>query len=371
MTQDTLLPPTWVATPAALQKLAAELVRQPRVAVDTESNGLHAYREQVCLVQFSAPGHDWLVDPLALAHLDALADLFADAGIEKIFHAAEYDLFCLQRDFGFQFAGIFDTMIAARALGKPQVGLGSLLKEFFELELNKRYQRADWGRRPLSPEMLLYAQQDTHYLFDLRDRLMAELQEAGRLGIVHDDFALVCMVEPPGQHNGQAWERLDPRNNLSPREQTVLHALLEARETAAARLDRPVFKVVGNDLLVTLAKETPHDRAGLLKAGMTTHQADRFGHDLLPAIRRGLGADLVERTPKRRTPNAFVRRLDHLRTWRKKLAAEWKVESDVILPRRLLFALAENGPTDFDAIMALSPWRLENFGEPLRKLATR
>ncbi|PIX46945.1 MAG: hypothetical protein COZ54_02550, partial [Anaerolineae bacterium CG_4_8_14_3_um_filter_59_70] len=161
MPSSKLQPPVWISTPVALQKLAGELTRQPRLAVDTESNSLHAYREQVCLIQFSTHETDYLLDPLKLNDLSPLAPIFANPKIEKTFHAAEYDIITLKRDFGFSFANIFDTMQAARILGYKQVGLDSILAERFGVVVNKRYQKADWGRRPLSRDELNYARFDT------------------------------------------------------------------------------------------------------------------------------------------------------------------------------------------------------------------
>ena len=117
MSAGKLPQPTLVTKPSQLKRLADKLAKQPVVAVDTESNSLYAYQEQVCLVQFSIPGTDYLVDPLVLLDLEPLRPIFADPGIEKVFHAAEYDVICLKRDFEFTFGGLFDTMVAARILG--------------------------------------------------------------------------------------------------------------------------------------------------------------------------------------------------------------------------------------------------------------
>jgi ribonuclease D len=127
MTVETLPPPVWVDDQINLKRMAEHLSMQTRVAVDTESNSLHAYRERVCLIQFSTPKRDYVVDPLALEDLSLLAHLFSSAKVEKIFHAAEYDLICLKRDFGFEFNNLFDTMQAARILGYQYVGLDSIL----------------------------------------------------------------------------------------------------------------------------------------------------------------------------------------------------------------------------------------------------
>ena len=132
----------------------SELRLQARIAVDTESNSLHAYRERVCLLQFSTAQQDYVLDPLAMTDLSALGPVLLDPAIEKIFHAAEYDILCLRRDYGFGFDNIFDTMQAGRILGRKLAGLDRLLEDKFGLKVSKRLQKADWGARPLSPELL-------------------------------------------------------------------------------------------------------------------------------------------------------------------------------------------------------------------------
>ena len=203
MTKQVLPPPVWVDKPNALKQMIADLAAQARVAVDTESNSLHAYREQVCLIQFSTRKTDYVVDPLAIDDLSFLGPLFSNSKIEKIFHAAEYDLICLRRDFGFQFANLFDTMHAARVLGYQFVGLDNLLAEKFQFEMDKRHQKADWAMRPLTPAQLDYARLDTHFLFDLRDVLEAELKEQDHLPIALEDFARACHVDFPKEKSNE------------------------------------------------------------------------------------------------------------------------------------------------------------------------
>src|SRR5690349_333581 len=169
--------PVMVSSSRALSELARRLQDETLIAVDTESNSLFAYREQFCLIQISTRTEDWVVDPLALHDLSPFAPLFADPNIEKVFHAAEYDLMCMKRDFGFTFANLFDTMLSARMLGRKVIGLGNMLEEFFGIQVDKRYQRADWSIRPIPMEQLRYAQQDTHYLPALHDILVTQLTE--------------------------------------------------------------------------------------------------------------------------------------------------------------------------------------------------
>ena len=181
-------PPIWVDTPDMLDSMIQRLNQEPVIAVDTESDSLYAYFEKVCLIQFSVPGADYLVDPLALKDLSSLAPIFADAAVEKIFHAAEYDVMVLRRDYNFEFANLFDTMLASRILSWPRYGLGSILAERFGVTQDKRMQRHNWGRRPLTTAEMEYARLDTYYLLDLRELLLAELQKTDLLAEAQETF---------------------------------------------------------------------------------------------------------------------------------------------------------------------------------------
>ena len=365
---ERLPPPVWVATSTALDSLSRDLLGQPRIAVDTESNSLHAYREQVCLVQFSTPQTDYLVDPLALIDLGPLAPVFADPHIEKIFHAAEYDLVCLHRDFGFTFANIFDTMQAERILGYEKVGLDAALEKYFNVIVNKRFQKADWGERPLAPDLLAYARFDTHYLIPLRDKLRAELEAKGLWTLAGEDFRRACWVNGEHAESAEPWERFANRRDLNLRELTILRELAIVRERIAEKLDRPPFKVVTDDKLIAMARAVPKTRKELAETGLSVKQLDRWGTEILSAVGRGAGAPLVKRRQAQRPDEAVLRRLDALKVWRKKVAAQAGVESDIVLPRPYLVPLAERGGSDLKSILESSPWRLEQYGEQILKV---
>jgi ribonuclease D len=369
---ETLPPPVWVNSKQLLQQLMDDLVTQSRVAVDTESNSLHAFREQVCLVQFSTTHADYLVDPLALKDLSLLAPIFSDPKIEKIFHAAEYDLICLRRDFHFTFANLFDTMQAARVLGYPAVGLDRLLGDKFKIQTDKRHQKANWAARPLTKEQIHYARLDTHYLFDLRDVLEKELREKGRLVFALEDFARACLFEEhKPKVNGESWGRFSARKDLSLRELTILAYLCKWRDKEAEKLNRPPYKVIMDDVFVLLAKNPPEQKVDLSAVGLSEKQINLWGDGVLAAIRHGIAAPLVERRQVEAKNDAFLRRLEKLKVWRKNLGLEMGVESDVILPKPYLSALAENPPKDVDElalVMKGSPSRVEKYGAQILKL---
>jgi len=354
-----------VDTPAALHDLIQDLSRQTRLGVDTESNSLYAYRERVCLIQFSTPETDYLVDPLALDDLSPLGVIFADPNIEKVFHAVEYDLLCLRRDFHFTFANVFDTMHAARVLGYPKVGFDALLKCFFNLHLDKRFQKANWGKRPLPAHLQKYAQLDTHYLPRLHDHLYRELAASGRLTLAQEDFCRACHESIPLSQEldpQEPWKRFAQHRDLTLRDLTILRELLALREQIAAHLDRPPFKVIGDDKLIAIARSQPRSKEELAGLGLSKPQIARWGSVLLEAVAQGQQAPLVERRSSPPPKEIILRRLEALKTWRKQVAQEMGVASDIVLPRSYLMPLAIHGPQALTSVLADSPTRLERFG---------
>lgn len=372
MTNQTLPPPVWVDKPDTFNQMLGDLTAQPRLAVDTESNSLHAYREQVCLIQFTTPGKDYVVDPLVLQDMSALGPIFNNPSIEKIFHASEYDLICLRRDFGFQFANLFDTMHAARVLGYPFVGLDNLLAEKFQFEMDKRHQKADWAVRPLTPAQLDYARLDTHFLFDLRDVLEGELRERDRLHIALEDFARAAKVDISKEKvNGTSWKRFSVRKDVTPRELTVLSELCLSRDRIAERMNRPVFKVIADSVLLDIARHLPEKDVDLAALGLSSKQIRLWGSEVLDAVKRGTVAPLVEREQAKRPSDRTLKRLEKLKNWRKKVAQEMGVESDIVLPKVYLNLLAENPPRslqELETIMHDSPTRFQRFGDQIYRL---
>lgn len=362
-----LPPPVWIDRPEALQHILPILRREPRLAVDTESNSLHAYREQVCLIQISTPTTDYLLDPLELLDLSLLAPIFADPGIEKVFHAVEYDIICLKRDFGFEAINIFDTMQSARILGYPQVGLDALLGLKFDLQVDKRYQKADWAYRPLSPEMLNYARLDTHYLLRLRDELQAELEAAGLWELAREEFLRLAKLNGNGRSETPAWQRLGGKQKFTERQLTILKELCDWRDRMAERLSRPTFKVIDDKRIIALALAAP-ERPDELSKMLTEYQRRRFGTEILQAVRRGQTSPTVFRPRSTRPKQAFLDRANALGTWRKNAARKLRLESDIILPKAWMQAIAEQVPRNREELAPLmpdSPWRLERFGDEI------
>jgi ribonuclease D len=361
--------------------MLAQLRGRPALAVDTESNSLYAYQERVCLIQISVPGTDYLVDTLALRDISGLGPLLADSEILKVLHGAEYDLSVLNRDFGFTLANLFDTMWASRILGWPAHGLAALLKDHFGVNLNKRYQRANWGLRPLPPEQLDYARLDTHYLLPLHQIQVQELDLAERWPQAQHRFAKLVQTryEPRGFDPDGFW-RLPGVRDLDDVGRGVLRELYIYRDRRAKGENRPPFKVLSNKALLALAEQQPRGRRELGQIhGISQRIVHKYGRGLLAAMRRGLEKPIAWEERPRTSSNASQKfngrpsaacqaRFDALRAWRNVTAESRGVEPDIILTNQTLWAVAHQNPNkrvDLTRNSLLAPWQVDEYGEDL------
>ncbi|MBN1314157.1 MAG: ribonuclease D [Anaerolineales bacterium] len=364
-----LSPPILVQSSKAWNACLAELEKQSQLAIDTESNSLHAYREQVCLIQISIPEQDYIIDPLVIKDLDGLGEIMGDPAVEKIFHAAEYDLILMKREYGFSFTNLFDTMLAARVLGWKQLGLASILKQEFNVKLDKRFQRANWGKRPLTPEQIAYARLDTHFLLDLRNRLFNALKTERRLDEARESFEHVSEVIPSHRvfDPDDFWSLVNGYHQLQSQQLAVLRELYIFREREAQRRNVPPFKILGNRTLVELAQTLPHfqdECQGI--HGLTRRVLCRYGRQILQTIQTGLHAEQPEPpTRTRKPPQSVLDRFKALHNWRKESASTRGVESDVILRKEALWEMAYQNPKTIDeleCLKSLSDWQRERYG---------
>lgn len=378
-------PPVYVDDDRSLARLAERLESQRAFALDTEANPLFAYRERLCLIQISIPGRDYLVDPLRDLDLALLSAAFADPGIIKVAHDAEFDILTLKRAHPFEFAGLFDTKVAAASLGIRQVGLAALLRERFGVTLDKRYQRSDWGKRPLSEGQLDYARLDTHHLLELADDLRARLHDAGEpvvLEVAAEFRRIASLVPEPRRFHPDEFVRIKGCERLDPRERRALRELNIVRDEIAREQDYPPFKVMGADTMLALARRRPRSAEALQAVTpLSARLVDRWGDRIVAAIERAEQLEPIHRLPKLAANGVDSLSVEQreayerLRTWRRRLAASRSTDPSLVLPRPTMVALCRlPPPSDLEELAGselLESWRLQLHGEAILTILRR
>jgi ribonuclease D len=371
-------------SPETLAACVDDVARGARVALDTESNGFHAYFEKVCLLQIGTGRADWVVDPLGV-DIRPLLPLFADPARECVLHAAEYDVLCMKRDYGLSFGRIFDTHAAAKTLGIEKVGLHNLLADQLSVQLTVDEQRSDWGKRPLTQKQLQYAFADVQYLLSLRDVLAAQLAERGLVAEAEAEFARLVAKEPrPREFDAEGWQRMKAARTLDGRGRAVLRELYLLRDGCAREANRPPFKVLSDLFLAEVARRLPASDEELLRVpGASAHSVRRMAPAVLQAVKRGSESEPPGRprpggngqrwrkgSPAAPSPEV-EERYERLRSWRRARAEARKVEVQVIAPNAVLWAIARANPGDLESLArveGMDSFRLEQYGSSILEL---
>lgn len=369
---------SWIETADSFERMLESLTQLRRFAVDIEADSLYHYYEKVCLIQISTDTETFIVDPLKLQNLQSLAPITADSSVEKVFHAAGYDVTCLRRDHNLVFANVFDTHLAAQLLGYEQLGLSSLLEKMLRVAHSKQRQRDDWSRRPLRPDQLDYAARDTQHLLKLRDMLEEQLRQSGRLEWALEEFEAVARAEREERaFDSEGFRRIKGSQSLSPNQLAILRALYLLRDRYARQMDLPPFKVLNNPVLVDLSRRPPVSLQALLKRpGISSRLAHRFAHEIYQAIERARTEEpsqlALRSTVKYTPPSREVRsRLERLKAWRQSKSKELGLHVGVVFPGELLESLAALPPADLVSLKereGMRRWRVRQFGEEILEL---
>jgi ribonuclease D len=372
------LTPDIVSTNAQLAELLKKVNGADRIALDTEADSLHSYREKLCLLQISvqpaATGAgigdagrdqrsrlqptDFIVDPLATVNLEPLRCVLENK--EIVLHSADYDLRMLRRGMNLVASRIFDTMIAARLLGIREFSLAALVKRYFDLTLLKGSQKANWAQRPLPARMAEYAINDVHYLLPLAEKLEAELDRCERRDWLRQSCqrAVELAAVARTRNQDELW-RIRGSGILRGRAAAVLRELWRWREKEAEKADRPPFHILQNEELLKAAVkfasgDVPDYRHFSFRRRQAFYEAAqlalRVPESEWPVSRRHFGT---------RPTTETVQRAEELRRRRDKSAERLGLEPSFIAPRSTLEAIAADD-TRIPALLV--PWQRQLLG---------
>jgi len=364
------LPVEIVSQSAQLDVAVQGMVGSLAIALDTESNSFHHYPEQVCLIQIATRNKVHIIDTISLKDLAPLKEVLVDDSIMKVIHGADYDIRSLDRHYGFRIHNLYDTNLAARFAGITQVGLAALVKDVLGVSIHKskRLQRADWGRRPLSAEALDYATTDVRHLLALRETLDQRLQALGRTAWVAEECARLEEVRYTAPDLETAYLSVKGAKNLDGCGLAILRSLFLFREEEARRQHRPLFFVMPDVTLISLATSPTaalSEVPGLGQAGL-----QRFGRGLQQALRDGLAAPPIHRPPPmtaERVSHKQIQRLSRLKAWRASLSATLSLDPTLLWPTASLERLAKAPDTLGVEITSanIRRWQRDHFASSL------
>ena len=357
--------------PDTVDRFLSQISDVKELALDTEGASFHRFLDRIYLLQVSTRDRSAIIDPLPIGSPAKLGELLQSKDTEVVFHDADYDLRLLHQDYGWHVTNIFDTRIASQLLGIKSFGLAALLEQFFDVKLDKKHQRADWSMRPLTPDMLEYAAQDTRHLLQLKDHMKAELGRRNRLHWAEEEFARLEGTRWEAEESMEGFLRLKGARDLTRRELAVLREVANWRDTVAAQLDRATFRVMGNEALFELARIAPRSVSELSAIkGMPKGMIDRAGADIVAAIRRGVEVPEAElpKFPKGQRWNKdrdFDDKVARLKSVRDAAATRLELDPGVLCSRERLENVARSGAKSVEELAAvpdLRRWQIQEMG---------
>jgi len=363
-----------IETLLELEKAADLFKKEKAIAVDLEADSMYHFREKVCLIQMATNEINVVIDPLKIHDLSPLKPLFENHSIKKVFHGADYDVRSLYRDFKININNLFDTQIACMFLGINETGLKAAVKKWFKVGLDKKYQRKDWSKRPLSEDMIAYAAKDTLYLLPLAKILEEKLKKLGRLSWVNEECRYLSTVRPASAIHEPLYLKFNGAGRLDSRSLAALEALLQYRKKIAEKKDKPLFKVIGNNSLMKLATTRPYHLNLMEKTkALSQRQIKMHGDAVLDIIRKTSkipGGSLPVYPHKKALPiyPQIPKRIKAIKAFRDTVADELKIDPSLLFNKAVLTAIALKNPKDiklFEGIKGMKNWQKNEFGEKI------
>ena len=370
----------FVTTDKDLAHVCLKLEPCEIIGVDLEADSMHCFSEKICLIQIAGPNQAWLVDPFLINDFSPFSQILANPEIIKVFHGSDFDVRSLDRELSVEIENLFDTEIACRFLNIKARGLGALLKTFFDIDVDKKYQKVDWSKRPLKDEMIAYSVGDVATLVKLHDLLKARLEKIGRLAWAEEEFDLQARVKYESNHLRPLFKKFKGAGKLDNRSLAVLEHLLEVRLCQAEKKDLPPFKIMSNQSIMTMVQHRPTSVEAILKyRALSPKQAGMYGQLCVKAIETALALPHRElpsyprtRVP-RKTPQVLGR-IDALKKMRESASRALAMEPGFLINNNMIAAVAANKPSSHEDLLQISGmrnWQVDALGDRIMDTLSR
>ena len=357
----------YIDSPAKLAKLLEELRPHQQIGLDTEFISEGRYEPHLCLLQIAAGDKVWIVDPLAVANLEELWALLVEPERELVTVAARQEIKFIEKGAGKPPAKMLDLQIAAGLVGYGYpLSHTNLVLRILGEKIHGGESFTDWRKRPLTPVQLKYAADDVRYLLAMREKLLARADKMKRRTWVEAECAR--MVKDVLREE-ERW-RVSGSARLSRRQLAALRELWRWRDLSARQMNLPANRVLGDSMLVEIAKRSPKTSEDLFALRGLDRKLLREGErEIISAIKVALelpDEDLPGHIRRDDPPQVGVL-TKLLSVAANGLAAEHQVDPALLATTADLQDLVrwKLDPDGQESAMLLLGWRGELLSEPL------
>jgi len=361
----------FIESDAELKKISDDLLKEKIIGVDLEADSMYCFKEKICLIQVATSEEAFLIDPFEIKEIHPFLQVLGNRDVIKVFHGADFDIRSLDRDYQIKVNNLFDTEIACRFLGVKERGLAALLKRNFNVDADKKYQKSDWSIRPIKQGMIEYSVGDVAYLTKLYDIIHKKLVAVGRAGWAKEEFQIQEQVRHENNHALPLFKKVKGAGKMDNRSLAVLENLLQARMKIAEKKDRPLYKIISNAALLTMARMKPVTIDQILKAGVLSQkQAGMYGKLCVEAVVKAMELEhqALPAYPRTRRPRKDLKiqnRIKRLKKIREKLSITTGIEPGFLLNNAVISTIACVEPATPQALFEIEHirhWQVEAIG---------
>ncbi len=364
----------FIESKTKLKNICDDLLKEKVIGVDLEADSLYCFKEKICLIQIATSTQAFLIDPFVLKDISPFLKVLENRDTIKIFHGSDFDIRSIDRDYQTKVNNLFDTEIACRFLGLKERGLGSLLKQNFNVAANKKYQKANWSKRPFMQEMIRYSVMDVQYLTRLYNIIHKKLMANGRLLWAKEEFEIQEQVRHKNNHLLPLFKKFKGAGRMDNRTLTVLENLLQLRAHIAKKKDQPLFKIISNSSLTALAINKPKTIDQIKKTNaLSKKQVTMYGKSCEDAINQAmeLKQEKLPSYPRIKIDRKTFKeekKVKALKKTREKLSLSMGIEPGFLLNNALIDSIAVKTPKNLEALLKIKNirhWQVENIGNDI------
>ncbi|MCG8564232.1 MAG: HRDC domain-containing protein, partial [Desulfobacterales bacterium] len=336
---------TFIESDQELAQVCAKLAQEPIIGVDLEADSMHCFQEKICLIQIATETEAFLVDPFIISNFTPFSAILENPDIIKIFHGSDFDVRSIDRELHVRIHNLFDSEIACRFLNVRERGLAALLKENFDVYVDKKFQKVDWSKRPLKEDMIAYSVEDVAHLVKLHRILVERLEKINRYHWAKEEFQAQSRVKYESNHTLPLFKKFKGAGRMDNRSLAVLESLLQVRLKMAEKKDLPLFKIMSNQSIMTMATQRPKNPGEMvgIKA-LSKRQAGMYGGLCVEAIRTALALPHGElpsypRTRRPRKTPKVMERIKRLKQMRERCSQSIGMEPGFVINNSMISTL--------------------------------
>ena len=338
---------------------------------------MHHFKEKVCLIQIAGSKSSYVVDPLKVKDFSKFKILMQNEDIEKIFHGSDFDIRSLDREYNIRINNLFDTEIACKFLGSKERGLAALLKKYFNVNQDKKFQKKDWSQRPLPMEMISYSVIDVLYLIELSQILKQKLKNLKRLEWAEEEFLRQTQVRYENNNRPYYFMKFKGAGKMDRKTLAALESLLITRVKIAEKRDLPLFKILGAGEITQIAFRKPRTLTRLKQTGiLSKRQLSMYGKQCADAVSKALETDeskmpIYPRTRSLKLNNIEHKRIKLFKDMREKRGEDLMMEQGFLINNALITKLAIKNPLtkeELESIQEMRKWQVEALSDDILKV---